>query len=194
MYFELFIDTCAPGCTAHALDAVAARASAGDNHALEAAWSTEFGEADQVLSLWSAPQGPGSRRTEHDDLPATVSRDIRVLRAEMPFDRAFTGGHVYDMRVYTLHVGMRETFMAHMREALPARMKHSRNVGVWTPLTGNRDQVIHVWAYRDLAERNAARAAAWQESSWQGYLKEIFPLTLRMRNALLVPASFSPMQ
>jgi len=77
---------------------------------------------------------------------------------------------------------------------LPVRTQYSRNVGVWTPVDGNSDQIIHIWAYRDLADRARARAGAWQEPEWHSYLDHIFPLIRQMQNALLMPVKFSAMQ
>jgi len=197
--FELWTDTCAPGTTDAAVDALAADASATGAMRLEAVWNTEFGETDQVLSLWSAPVTTTATSTAGAVAPviapgASFSREKLGLHLELPFDRNFAGGHFYDLRMYTLRPGARDAFMSHMRAALPVRKKHSRNVGVWTPLTGYPDRIFHIWAYRDLADRNRARSKAWQEPDWQQYLEQIFPLTLRMQTALLVPASLSPMQ
>jgi len=203
MTFELLIDTCRPGTLDDALKSLDLEGQMADKQArekLEAAWTTEFGEADQVISLWrlpdheiSAGQTSPAQSMGHAGTSDLV-RKTRRLQLEMPFDKQFTGGHFYDYRTYTLHPGARDIFMGHMRKVLPVRTRHSRNVGVWTPLDGNRDQIIHLWAYRDLADRARARAAAWQEPAWQAYLAHIFPLVLRMQNAMLVPAPFSPMQ
>jgi hypothetical protein len=195
MQFELTIDTCAPGTEKTALEALSAGLrvpSTPGEPVLEGSWTTEFGEVGQVLSLWSVPDDSALRVP--NELPATVIRETRRLKPEFPFDREFAGGHVYDFRVYTLRVGMRDRFLEHMRQAMPLRKQFSRNVGIWTPLTGNRDQIFHIWAYRDLAERKQVRMATSGEQEWNAYLREIFPLTLRMQNALLVPAGFSPMQ
>lgn len=202
MKFELTIDLCQPGTMGLALSALeSAAGAAGAAHGLklEASWQTEFGAADEVVSLWSAAgadsaDAPEAARFLSTPLTASSTRQHKPLSLEMPFDNDFKGGHIYDFRHYRLKQGARETFLQHMGQALPVRKRHSRNVGVWTPRAGERDQVIHVWAYQDLSDRDRARRDAWQEDLWQAYLAQIFPLTERMQNALLVPAPFSPMQ
>ncbi len=196
MRFELWTDTCAPGTVPAAVAALGAGAAAAAPKRLEALWNTEFGETDQVISLWSIADESGAPAGVDPALPAglAITRQIRPMQLELPYDREFTGGHIYDFRFYTLRPGARDAFMAEMRAVLPVRKRHSSNVGVWTPLAGNPDQVLHIWAYRDLADRNRARAAAWAEPAWQRYLQAVFPLLVRMQTALLVPAPASPMQ
>jgi hypothetical protein len=203
MSFELLIDICPPGTMDKTLDQLSEMhklALASGNINAEAIWTTEFGEADQVISLWRLPNKTASHdriETTHLCPPPSTDKHIRIsrrLQLEFPFDNQFAGGHFYDFRTYTLYTGMRENFLKHMKKAMPVRTRHSRNVGVWTPVDGNTDQIIHVWAYRDLADRARARAGAWQEPEWRSYLDHIFPLIRQMQNALLMPVKFSPMQ
>jgi len=195
MRYVLWTLVCAPGANARGLAALEEAARGAAPWRLVAAWNTEFGETGEILALWNLADDAAAD-AHGPAFPATpqVQLERVPLEAEFPCDFDFTGGHLYDFRCYTLAPGARDAFLEHMRAALPARKRHSRNVGVWTPSAGNRDQIIHIWAYRDLAERDRARGAAWQEPAWLAYLEHIFPLTRRMRTALLVPAPFSPMQ
>ena len=203
MSFELLIDICPPGTmdkTLEHLSEMQKVASTLGNITAEAIWTTEFGEADQVISLWRL----SDKTTSHDRIETShlrpspsIDKHIRIsrrLKLEFPFDNQFVDGHFYDFRTYTLYPGMREKFLKHMQKALPVRTQYSRNVGVWTPVDGNSDQIIHIWAYRDLADRARARAGAWQEPDWRSYLDHIFPLIRQMQNALLMPVKFSAMQ
>ena len=202
MEFELTIDLCQPGTielTLGALEAFAETARATQGLYLEASWQTDFGATDEIVSLWStrddrSVNAAGIARFLAAPLTASSTRQHRPLSLEMPFDNNFKGGHIYDFRQYRLKPGTLEKFLQHMSQALPVRKRHSRNVGVWTLRSGPRDQIIHVWAYKDLADRDRARREAWREDLWQVYLSRIFPLTERMQNALLTPVAFSPMQ
>jgi len=203
VYHVLCTDTARPlqaASVAGALEA-ATRESPGALSALCGAWTTEFGAVDQVVSLWRAtvPFEPAS----HDDrlfsppLDCPERLDHRVselLTCVFPGLERAEGHAFYDFRRYTLRPGTRGQFLEFMAAALPVRRQHSHNVGVWVPVTGNPDQIIHVWAYRDLAHRNQARAGAWAEPAWQEYLRKIEPLLLRMRTDMLAPLGFSPLR
>ena len=74
-----------------------------------------------------------------------------------------------------------------MKKVMPVREKHSPNLGIWTPLTGSPDRIVHLWAYRDLAHRTEARAGVAKEPEWKTYLDKIMPLLRSMTSMLLMP-------
>jgi hypothetical protein len=51
---------------------------------------------------------------------------------------------------------------------------------------------VHLWAYRDLAERAERRGQLVADEGWQSYVQRIRPLILTQENKLLTPARFSP--
>jgi hypothetical protein len=77
---------------------------------------------------------------------------------------------------------------------MPAREKYSKNVGVFQTEAGQLNEAVHLWAYKDLNDRAAARGKAMQDADWQTYLGKSAPLLAEMKSIILNPAAHSPMQ
>jgi len=67
-------------------------------------------------------------------------------------------------------------------------------VGVWQTEAGQLNEVVHMWVYRDLNDRAAARAKMAQEPEWQSFLGKSTPLLATMQSIVLIPAPFSPLR
>ena len=65
-------------------------------------------------------------------------------------------------------------------------------VGYFTSEIGTLNQVVHLWAYEDLADRAARRATLLSDPRWKAYSAKVVPLLLNQENRILVPAPFSP--
>ena len=63
-------------------------------------------------------------------------------------------------------------------------------VGYYQTEFGTLNQVIHMWAYEDLAERTEKRARLQADARWQAYVAKVRPLILKQENKLLTPAPF----
>lgn len=73
---------------------------------------------------------------------------------------------IYEVRTYTLEPGTVAQFEAGFAEALPHREKYSTLAAFWHTDIGPLNQVIHVWPYENLGERERIRAAAAQDPHW----------------------------
>jgi len=73
---------------------------------------------------------------------------------------------IYEVRTYTLEPGTVAQFEAGFAEALPHREKYSPLAAFWHTDIGPLNQVIHVWPYENLGERESIRAAAAQDPHW----------------------------
>jgi hypothetical protein len=80
------------------------------------------------------------------------------------------------------------------KEAMPVREKYSRPVGWWYTEVGELNQVVHLWAYEDLAHRSRVREAAAKDPEWQKVGAKLQPLLMKMENKILIPADFSPLK
>jgi|TARA_B110000014_G_scaffold240696_2_gene208972 hypothetical protein len=73
---------------------------------------------------------------------------------------------IYEVRTYDLKprsiVQAEEAFA----EALPHREKYGPIAAFWHTEIGPLNQIIHVWAYENLAERDSVRAAAGKDPNW----------------------------
>jgi NIPSNAP len=101
---------------------------------------------------------------------------------------------IFDHRTYELQPGRLREFLAlHEKEGLPVQKKHLGNlVGFFTTEIGNVNEIVHIWAYEDLADRTKRRAAMAGDPAWQAYLQKSREYMKHMNNKILVPTSFSP--
>jgi hypothetical protein len=101
---------------------------------------------------------------------------------------------IFDHRTYELQPGRLREFLAlYEKDGLPVRKKHLGNlVGFFTTEIGNVNEIVHIWAYEDLADRTKRRAAMAADPAWQAYLQKSREYMKHMNNKILVPTSFSP--
>lgn len=61
-----------------------------------------------------------------------------------------------------------------------------------TTEVGDVNSYVHVWAYKDLAERTAKRAAMWADPEWLAYVKKSGELgaLVHQENKILVATAF----
>jgi|SRR5579875_1553107 NIPSNAP len=101
---------------------------------------------------------------------------------------------IVEERIYTLAPGQAAEYLRmYEAEGLPIqRAILGRMVGYFSTEFGPLNQIVHLWAYRDLAERSERRARLQADEGWRAYAQKIRPLIVRQENKLLLPASFSP--
>ncbi len=168
---------------------------------LAGCWHTEIGPLLQVVELWpfedrrhraevaEAVRRDGEWPTLDGDL--ALSADIELLEMA-PFIRPLDGtaqhlGPVYEMRLYRIRDGQMPSLLERWEPMVARRQEVSPLVGVWTTENG---RFIHLWAYRDLAHRDAVRAEVRRLGIWPPDSMEFL---LTQENKIMLPASFSPL-
>ena len=73
---------------------------------------------------------------------------------------------IYEVRTYTLKPGSVAQFEENFGKALPYREKYSKLGAFWHTDIGPLNQVIHVWPYESVDERNTIRAEAARDPNW----------------------------
>ena len=73
---------------------------------------------------------------------------------------------IYEVRTYTLKPGFVATFEENFGKALPYREKYSKLGAFWHTEIGPLNQVIHVWPYESVDQRNEIRAEASKDPNW----------------------------
>ena len=104
---------------------------------------------------------------------------------------------IVDHRTYTLKPGTLKSYLElYEREGLPAQSRHlGKPIGWYTSMDiGPLNQIVHLWAYEDLADRAKRRAAMQADPEWQAFLAKIQPLIHTQQNRILVPTAFSPLR
>jgi len=211
MIYELRTYTLVPGTQGQylTLSAEIGRKIRGDHYGkLEGFWSTEFGVLNQVVHLWSyADLDERARlRTElakneawtkeylSRSRPMVLAQENKVLSAVVPMTPPADVGNVYELRWYRTQTGKAGEWLGHFKAILPLRDTYTRRVGLWQTEIGQLNEVVHMWAYRDLNERAAARAKLGQDPEWQAFVAKGAPLLAHMQAIVLSPAAHSPMK
>ena len=100
-----------------------------------------------------------------------------------------------DHRTYTFYPGKLAEFLPIFeREGLPLQKRYCGNlIGYFTTETGELNQIIQLWAYRDARDRDARRAALWKDPAFVALGQKLLPLISRQESRLLRPTNFSPL-
>ena len=211
MIYELRTYTLVPGKQGEylKLSGDLSRKIRGDDYGkLEGFWSTEFGTLNQLVHLWSYADlnererlrtalGQNERwRKEYvpQIRPLLIAQENKILSAELPLTPPSDTGNVYELRWYRAHAGRAGEWLEHFKAIMPTRDKYTRRVGLWQTQAGQLNEVVHMWAYRDLNDRAAVRGKTLQDAEWQAFLGKATPLLVEMRSVALVPAPSSPMK
>lgn len=100
---------------------------------------------------------------------------------------------IVDHRTYTLRPGMLPEYVR-LYETIgyPIQARHlGRPLGWYTSSDiGQLNQVVHLWAYNDFADRALRRGAMLADPEWQAYVKQGTPLIMTMDNKILTSPAF----
>jgi hypothetical protein len=155
---------------------------------LRAGWSVAFGPVTEVLFLQSLGAGsaPPSAPSVHDGIVLEGRRRqwLQEVKPHQPATEAITH---YELRTYDARIGAGAHFLELMLGALPIRERHSRNFGIWTSLSGRHEQILHLWGYRGLRERDTVRANLKLDPEWQSYVATILPMLQVLHSTILIP-------
>ena len=172
---------------------------------LGAFWHTEVGPLNQIIHVWGydsfeqraqvraaaskAPGWPPSIR----EFVVTQQSEVFVPAPFSPPLEPRTLGNIYEIRQYTLAAGGIPGMIERWTPKIGERVKLSPLVGAWYSEFGALNKWVHIWAYKDAAERQRIRDEARAKGIWPpgggpagGMLKQ--------ENMLVVPASFSPLR
>ncbi len=102
---------------------------------------------------------------------------------------------IYDFRMYTLKPGTTPQYMAAVKEvALPIRQKYGVKLAGWYySELGELNQVVHIWAFRDYAHMQDAKAKMANDPEWtQKYVPRVQPLIVAQKTYLMLSPDFAP--
>jgi hypothetical protein len=99
---------------------------------------------------------------------------------------------IVEERIYTLRPGTAAAYLqTYEKHGLPAQLPILGTlIGYYTTEFGPLNQVIHIWAYKDAADRAKRRAALAKSKEWQAYLPMNRDKIVTQENKLLTPAPF----
>ena len=96
---------------------------------------------------------------------------------------------IYEIRTYQLNPGTVAEFEKRFGGSYEYRKKYSELIGFFHTEIGPLNEVVHIWPYRDLAERTRIRAEAAKDPNWPPQIREFIR---SMRSEIVVPFSFVP--
>lgn len=103
---------------------------------------------------------------------------------------------IIDHRTYTFRPGTVSKWLnKYENEGLPIQQRHlGEFLGLFTTEVGNLHQVVFMWAYASMGDRETRRAAMETDPQWETFINEIWALDaiLTQEIKFLKPASFSP--
>jgi hypothetical protein len=169
---------------------------------LGAFFHTEVGPLNRIIHCWPY-ENLGERAKKRADAaklpnwPPKMGEFIEEMESKIinlaPFspklgDRRL--GDIYEIRTYTMQPGGVGIVTEAWAEKIEGRQKFSPMAFCGATELGGLNQWIHVWAYKDAAERFSVRDAARASGAWPPNTRGQF---VRQENMLVVPAAFSPL-
>ena len=102
---------------------------------------------------------------------------------------------IYEMRTYRMKVGSVPAYLKLVEEeGIAVQRQHlGQLVGYFSSEIGALNEIVHLWAYSDLADRTERRARLAADPRWREFLPKIQALIETMENKILLPAAFSPL-
>ena len=163
---------------------------------------TEFGPLNRVIHLW-----PYENAGERDRLRAAavkpgiwppggteliVNQEAKIIDAA-PFSPALAPAEhgVYEIRTYTVQAGKMNDVIKAWGEMIPTRVKYSPLIFAGATGVGSLNQWIHIWGYKDLAQRAQVRREVTAAGAWPPPVGHLY---VKQDNMLVLPASFSPLK
>ncbi len=105
---------------------------------------------------------------------------------------------IIDHRTYSFRPGtMRRWLSKYESEGLPIQKDHLGTfLGLFTTEIGNLHQVVFMWGYDSLGDRETRRAAMEADPRWDRFIDEVWALDaiVEQNIKILRPADFSPMR
>ncbi len=126
--------------------------------------------------------------------PDMYVRQESEIFTPAPFMRPMGGdqalGNIYEMRIYTYKTGSMGEVLKRWAAAIPHREEFSPLAAGMSSELGGLNKWVHIWPYKDMAERDRITEEAGKTTHWPPPTREFL---LAQENKLLAPASFSPM-
>ncbi len=171
---------------------------------------TDIGPQNRVVHLWGYADiaDRAAKRAKMEADPAWLAYRTksgatgRMLRQEnkimrnVPFFPGKTGAKqafgIVDYRTYAAEPGKLGAFLdVYASHALALQTSHLGNcLGWYMSDIGPQNEVLHMWGYRDLNDRQTRRNAMQADPGWAAYLPKGTGLLSNMENWILRPAPF----
>ncbi|CAN7536663.1 NIPSNAP family protein [Rhizobium sp. LjRoot254] len=101
----------------------------------------------------------------------------------------------YEIRTYRLRNGAIPEYLKVVGDdGIAIQKKHLGNlVGYFISEIGPVNEIVHIWGFPSLDDRQARRARLATDPDWQAFLPRIRDLIVTADNKIMTPAAFSPL-
>lgn len=102
---------------------------------------------------------------------------------------------IIDERTYSIVPAQVGAYLdLYVAEGMAIQTGHLGNlIGWFTQDIGTVNDVVHLWQYDGLADRDRRRAALEADPAWQAFRAKAAPLVQTMKSRILKPTWFSPL-
>ena len=172
---------------------------------LAAFWHTEVGPLNEITHVWTYDTFEQRSAIRAEAIksgvwPPPISDFIVSMQSEAFVPAPFSPplqprdvGPLFEIRSYTLAPGAVPGMIERWAARIDERVKLSPLVGAWYSEFGGLNKWVHIWGYKDAAERQRVRADAVARGIWPPGGGPSGAL-LKQENKLVMPASFSPLR
>ncbi len=102
---------------------------------------------------------------------------------------------IVEKRTYTFHPGKLHEFLAlYEKEAFAVHTQYLPLIGYFTTDVGTLNQVVSLWGYESMADRDEKRALLYADPAWIAFAPKVTPFIQKMETEILRPTSFSPIR
>ncbi|WP_064695012.1 NIPSNAP family protein [Rhizobium aegyptiacum] len=100
-----------------------------------------------------------------------------------------------EIRTYRLkNGGVPEYLKVAAETGIAIQKKHLGNlVGYFSSEIGPINEIVHIWSFDSLDDRQARRARLAGDAEWQAFLPKIRDLIVTADTKIMTPAAFSPL-
>ena len=98
-----------------------------------------------------------------------------------------------EMRRYRLVPGeIHQYVKLYKDEGYAIQSRHlGHPIGYYAPISGNQNEVTHLWKYDDQSDRDTRRAALFSDQEWLNFIAKVKPMILDMQSDFLQPVQLS---
>ncbi|MES2943307.1 MAG: NIPSNAP family protein [Pseudomonadota bacterium] len=102
---------------------------------------------------------------------------------------------IYELRTYRLKVGAVPAYITLVQdEGLAIQKSHlGQLIGYFSTDIGELNQIVHLWAFDSLDDRERRRAALLLDPGWLAFLPRLQALIETMECKIMKPTPFSPL-
>jgi len=172
-------------------------------------WRVVIGNQDQIVNLWRysnytdvdsyihSLQSNSALKAVTGDITKLTSRRRSVLTKPFSYwgePKERDPSHIYDLRSYVLKPGTMIEWGNAWANGITYRREHNQDVGGFFSQVGQLYMVFHIWAYKDMVDRNSTRQHTWSKPGWDTTVAYTVPLIKKMSSKILVPTELSKLK